>query len=271
MKFSNQAIALIGILTTIIGYLMLTDFQAIAYDPCTEYSPFHHPEITNNNESLPLSSTHLHTNVTNETDSVPLATLTSLNFSNRDSFGFSTSSIDLNFEIDDYECKQVKKCLCTLTQPCLNIPIKANDLQNGLQPRTFLCSGEVKFCVFLNEHFQNVSNVKNIKIVPKLAKINSVNVLPKDIYFIARNNCNEANISGHQCHWIPSSIITKKECEDCQPICRSVSQTLAFAQFCIAIALMVLSNSLQFAPIVALLTNQSPMHFVVRYVICVQF
>ena len=101
--------------------------------------------------------------------------------------------------------------------------------------------------------------------MPEVVKINSINVLPEKVYFIARNNCNEANVSGHQCHWIPSSIITKKECEDCQPICRSISQTLTFAQFCIAIALMVLSNSLQFTPIVALLTNQSPKQYVVRY------
>ena len=32
-------------IATVTGYIFLADWQAIPYDPCTEYSPFHHPEI----------------------------------------------------------------------------------------------------------------------------------------------------------------------------------------------------------------------------------
>ena len=42
-RFSSQVICFIGIIMTITGYLLMTDWQAIPYDPCTEYSPFHHP------------------------------------------------------------------------------------------------------------------------------------------------------------------------------------------------------------------------------------
>ncbi len=42
-------IGVIGISVTICGCLVLrTDWQTISYDPCTEYSPFHHPEILKN-------------------------------------------------------------------------------------------------------------------------------------------------------------------------------------------------------------------------------
>ncbi len=42
------------------GYALLTDWQAIPYDPCTEYSPFHHPELfQKQNSSLTPLSTNL--------------------------------------------------------------------------------------------------------------------------------------------------------------------------------------------------------------------
>ncbi len=268
MKVSNQAILIMGMLTTITGYLLLTDFQAIPYDPCTEYSPFHHPEITNYNESIghvPSFNTHLHSNIINYTTPPRLATLTSLHFSNTASFDFTTdkSSIELNFGTgDNYTCKHVTECSCTFTQPCLKFKVPITEL--SLLSGTFQCFDEVKFCIFLSTGSQGKrNNEQDDTKMLEMAEINSITVLPEDVYFIARSNCNEANISGHQCHWIPSSIITKKECEDCQPICRSVSQTLTFAQFCLAFWIMIYSNSLQLPPAVALLSNEAPKQLLV--------
>ena len=48
LKLSSQTILLIGVSVTVAAYLLLTDWQTIPYDPCTEYSPFHHPEIIKN-------------------------------------------------------------------------------------------------------------------------------------------------------------------------------------------------------------------------------
>ena len=40
--------AIIGLSMTICGAFILTDWQAIPHDPCTELSPFHHPNIVAN-------------------------------------------------------------------------------------------------------------------------------------------------------------------------------------------------------------------------------
>ncbi|XP_064390114.1 uncharacterized protein LOC135338028 isoform X2 [Halichondria panicea] len=45
VNISSQTIRIIGFLLSITGYALLTDWQAISYDPCTEYSPFHHPKL----------------------------------------------------------------------------------------------------------------------------------------------------------------------------------------------------------------------------------
>jgi len=36
-----------GLTATIVGAALIADWQAIGYDPCTRFSPFHHPELTN--------------------------------------------------------------------------------------------------------------------------------------------------------------------------------------------------------------------------------
>lgn len=272
MSVSNRAIVVFGMLTTTSGYLLLTDFQAIPYDPCTEYSPFHHPNITNYNMSLidhgPFSNTYHNTSPVDEvtwTHPTRLTTLTSIQFFDQVRFGFTEdeSSIELHLGAHNFTCKEVNECVCTRTQNCLHIPMKES---HHMQPGTFQCS---KFCVFLNADPQDElnfidTNTKNME----LAKIESINVLPDDINIIAKNNCIEANISGHQCCWIPLSIVTQKECEDCQPICRSVSQTLTFVQFSLAFGLMMFSNAFQLTPVIALITDQVPIKFLVSASVC---
>ncbi len=41
----NRTLAFIGVIGSIIGASLIADWQAIPYDPCTEKSPFHHPDI----------------------------------------------------------------------------------------------------------------------------------------------------------------------------------------------------------------------------------
>ncbi len=47
MKLSTRNTALIGVIGFFIGASLLADWQAIPSDPCTEQSPFHHPDIVN--------------------------------------------------------------------------------------------------------------------------------------------------------------------------------------------------------------------------------
>ena len=45
LKLSNQIIAIVSIIMTFVGALLIGDWQAIPHDPCTDYSPYHHPEL----------------------------------------------------------------------------------------------------------------------------------------------------------------------------------------------------------------------------------
>ncbi len=252
-----------GILTTVMGYLLLTDFQAIPYDPCTEYSPFHHPEITDNFTVSQFSLANGSSAFRPTAESVPK--LKGIQFS---------SSVDIKFGNDvlfhtnlgitnKYLCHQVQECLCNILTPCAYYPTSTN-LNTHLKSEQdcYKCTTDessMTICACFSAD-QIPQNSPKEFLTLELAELESINVLPKDEYFIARNNCIEANVSGHQCHWTPSSVITNKECEDCQPICRSISQTLTFSQFAIGMGLLIYSSALQLPPIVALLTNQSPKH-----------
>jgi hypothetical protein len=44
-KISSYLLTVLGMVCTIIALLIITDWQAIGGDPCTEYSLFHHPKL----------------------------------------------------------------------------------------------------------------------------------------------------------------------------------------------------------------------------------
>ena len=142
---------------TICGALILTDWQAIPYDPCTELSPFHHPNIV-------------------------------ANYSEADT------------------------------------------------------SVSVSKVMYINNSLTVDSQV--------------FQVLGEDQYTIAVSKCENANIAGHTCHWIPDSLITKKLCGDCQPICRSRQQSLTFAQYCIGTTAITMSIDICWVPVAALLSDR---------------
>lgn len=262
MHISNQVITLFGMLITISGYLILTDFQAISYDPCTVYSPFHHPAIItdyynssqfsdNFGNSLPILQS------TNTPAKIPTLEITSeFHLETVDGLSFDVNINSLN----KFDCEHVKMCSCNRSSPCLHF-----QMQPDMSLHTTYFSNETYHCISDKIHIPIcVHAIQSLQSQTPYAKISSINILPQDEYLIVRNKCVQANITGHQCHWIPSSTITKKECEDCQPICRSVHQTLTFPQFIAGMALLVFANSLQFAPIVALITNQSPKQLLVQ-------
>ena len=157
---------------------------------------------------------------------------------------------------------------------CLRFTLGSNDsvaVGTGVDQEAYQCSSSfelespVSLCVLLSRKADAASDIASLESFLEsmsdsgsFAKINTIDILPDELNQIARTNCIQANVSGHQCHWIPYSDIFKKECEDCQPICRSVHQTLTFAQYIIGNSLLVLSSALQIVPVVALLMNQSP-------------
>ena len=46
-EISSYLLTVLGMVCTIIALLVMTDWQAIGGDPCTDYSLFHHPQLAN--------------------------------------------------------------------------------------------------------------------------------------------------------------------------------------------------------------------------------
>ena len=103
------------------------------------------------------------------------------------------------------------------------------------------------------------------------AHIQQLLVFQESVYNIARNKCEEARVSKHNCHWIPSSSITKELCMDCQPICRSVDRTLTFAQFLIGAILLEFFQPIARVSVTAMLSDQVNRDFQVRSQIWLAF
>ena len=291
LKISSQAILLLAMLTTMFGYVIVTDWQTIAYDPCTEYSPFHHPGIAHQ-DNINLTQQNFEFS-SHEATAMHIQTMAKRKLSMLESITFSSeinlkvgtgskSSFDYQTEFGvNFSCKQIKSCDCAqFPSRCLRFSVDDEfeitrariDISTKTDLELYQCTSEfgqkhpgIQFCVFLSKESINPSPTDETEIesfseitTEQNAIISSIKILPEEFYQTARNNCIQANVPGHQCHWIPDSDIFKKECEDCQPICRSVHQTLTFAQFIIGNGLLILSSALQFVPVISLLMNQSP-------------
>ena len=48
LKLNSRIITILGILSTIVGLMLMADWQSIPHDPCTDFSLYHNPGITNN-------------------------------------------------------------------------------------------------------------------------------------------------------------------------------------------------------------------------------
>ena len=269
LKLSNQAITFFGLHLTIAGYLLLGDWQAIPYDPCTEYSPFHHPEMIQNG-SIVIPYEILNKNPTVYNRSLP--TLKDVYVSSRAQMTFSDRVVTA-------KAFPSMKLVCDKTESCPTVPDGDRDLivhlqfafdERGnllqinyddftLEPAERLeCmqsfSQQTVLCIDIIISNSSIDNPQD----STLAHVESLQVLPDGLYWTARNICMSADVPGRQCHWIPNSLLTKEDCEDCQPICRSLHQILTFPQFILGLALLLLSNSLLWVTIVALIVNQLP-------------
>ena len=55
IRMNSRVITILGIISSVIGLILMADWQSIPYDCCTEFSLYHHPEIAPgvSNTSLP--------------------------------------------------------------------------------------------------------------------------------------------------------------------------------------------------------------------------
>ena len=255
---SSQTIRIIGFLLSITGYALLTDWQAISYDPCTEYSPFHHPEL--------FQSQGMFSNESNDSNS-------SIKFNNTSKFILNIfSSVDLEFSDGEkfefmipfgvhYLCKEDTFCTNNKDMPTFSFQYNYSGNSGQFSTSELDTENEQVFSCFQakdigNEQAFCVKDQKNKMTSLASADIQSLLVLSDDIYAIASNSC--MNALNGQCHWIPFSAITHKKCVDCPPICRGKHQTLSLAQFVLGLAILIFTSPFEWIPLIAMISNQVP-------------
>ncbi len=265
-------IGIIGISITISGYIALTDWQTIGYDPCTQYSPFHHPEIIMPNITVKNYSIQAHEQALT-TGNLYLHGSLQLRFDNG-----HTEFAQLPFGMHGHcskaitcDCDREKKiCLAYISknsQTFEAIPVDKIRQEEGydvfkcslLSKSTILCVMKSTTVHSQMNHAQNVSKIK-----PVSQMTHAHNVIPKPVYTIpqltkASNDCMNAVIPGHSCHWIPR--VTYGFCEDCPPICRSTHKTLNLAQIFIGSSLLLIGYSLVWVTALAISSNLTPKKF----------
>ena len=55
------------------------------------------------------------------------------------------------------------------------------------------------------------------------------------------NSCEAANFTDYNCVWNQKSFVSGSFCEECDPVCRSAEKSLNFLQFCIGVAIYMVS------------------------------
>ncbi len=110
-KISTQAVLFIGVLTSLISYLLVTDWQTISYDPCTEYSPFHHPNLFQNNSFLHSLPDHQPVNASKTST---LVTNTSFTLHPAIMFGFSNQELIAENYSTRFVCQKSNSCLVAM-------------------------------------------------------------------------------------------------------------------------------------------------------------
>ncbi len=241
---------------------MLADWQAIPYDECTQYSLFHHPEIAHNLTQGPVTlEKGVHTCKKMEHVEQTTAIPDPLEMY----VYISMASIHPLPTVPQVptRCHQVQECRTCNGYPqnstlCLHFTANSSKLclvkdelsfadspsKNSMAYQCGVGNYLVLFCMdSSNELPSTTEHIKALQemIGSRLFTVHSQSlfVVERYTYQRARENCEGHR--EHSCHWIPDSLVTKKHCYDCQPICRSTERTLTFAQFCVGAAILMLS------------------------------
>ncbi len=234
----------------ICGSLVLTDWQTIPYDPCTEYSPFHHPELLQNSTALNYTS-HYSTAATSS--SLLLQSCIEFDFENK-----RTQSLSIQLPIQMFErCMQTSHCDCSKdNSKCLTFDIADEHIFN-IQNTV---SNEIKRFEAFNcsIHQYTICLKRSISLETLNVEAQRVQVLTSNQFNTASNVCIKATTPHHRCHWIPFTMFTGKKCADCPPICRSTHQTLTLTQFVIGLSFFIIGFSVAWVTVLTVSSNVTP-------------
>ena len=259
---TNLMISIIGVITTILGLLVLTDWQAIPQDPCTQFSIFHHPELMYNYSDVSQSMDHLPEDdhcwsLGQEYQTFNLSGLPI-------SFGVLQVVVDIDvkqlprelIECQHYltkescrDCNIASESLITLVftmdseKACYEPSWQPSNPLYGDSVISVVCQVQnSSSCISLYLQFESetVDEVETFdpslirqtsSSIVEVAYAQTLQILDNSQYNVARNVCESHK--ENNCHWIPDSLLVNEHCIDCQPICRSVYRTLNFIQFVI--------------------------------------
>ena len=297
----NRNIVIIGLLSVLSGGVILTDWQALPYDPCTMYSPFHHPELLKNYTEratdISLSMQFLNNDqahvIAGETTYYEAwqsdVCFPELHLLDILKFDVNTTTVECSESnscaqcINGHSSNNTKAYCVTLFHTSEGIVATANSSYIPIQEdlSTYLCSLKNSLysncaCLITNRDFS--SGIKTGDIIhdefvhphKRLQEVFGVKaqswhniIINKNIYSIAVNECvSQQDTFG--CHWIPHSMVTGKLCEDCPPICRSVHHILTFTQFCAGAVLLKMSLPTGRVSAVCLITDVVDKEYMVK-------
>lgn len=244
IKLSSRAIAIIGLLMSIVGCALIGDWQAISFDECTYFSPYHNPTL------------HI-----NETVYTQLETLNELSVNRRD-YNAYTKKITCSMISGQEGCGRThNECLLIQYSPGIEFNIynyPCDSIINDKRVKTYSCQWNQTrtICLHINETGDQAG-------IQSFA-VNSHLLMTQHQYRNAMKQCTEADVRDDHCYWIPNSPITNHYCRDCQPICRGFSKSLNFAQFCIGAAMLMLSIPIAWVPVAAMASERTTKEMQVR-------
>lgn len=263
IKLASRTIAIIGLVMSIIAAVLMADWQSIPYDPCTEFSPFHHPGVN--------FTTKLH----NSTNLQKRADVNCQNINTT----LDLESIYIQLRVNRFDgkvkhCQRIHSCpecyededhpLCLQytfdSGSCLVPTTRFAEHRQNVVAYSCTTARSTLFVCFLRDNINLTHGVNNsfgkqlTGNVLNTVHSQALSLLTQSAYSAAVNQCEAMSTSRYHCHWLPFSLVTQHHCYDCQPICRSMQQTLNFAQFTIGAALMMASLPIVWVPMAAILS-----------------
>ena len=270
LNLSNRLISVIGLIISIIAYVLLGDWQTMKFDPCTKNSIFHHPELQQQYMSqlaIPAAP-----------DNASVAELVTCEESNNTLRYLAETDIYVFLKINNKgrttSCELVESCPSCVQQELsgysicptflhlrLNAEIQCNhhlleESETNKQNYFYFCSmyqSQITLCLRVSGVYPSSDSVPLEKYVTNM-HIQTVQVLERRLAELAEAACE--NNSHHSCHWNPQSGLTGKYCEDCPPICRDKNKYLTFYQFLISIGLMFISDHLVLVPMIGIISDK---------------
>lgn len=240
---------------SILACALLADWQSIPFDKCTDFSVYHDTTLLTGNPMNDLL--YMDTDLQIQIEGVQLE---------EHSIYYSTSDERIQCNIIPNTTQNLfvgefrECCLIQYSSDSTRLHINkypCDSIGDDKYMKMFTChlNQSTPLCMPFNETGFNDT---------QLSHFNDEYTLTHDQYQDAMTRCIQASSGGDQCHWNPNSLITKHHCSNCPPICRSLSRSLSFIQFCFGAALLMLSIPIAWVPVASMASEWTSKEMQVR-------